>query len=275
MDSRTQLAALRGAAHEHRTQAEAGSTARAERFYDSQMLDRLNLKMREFVARQEMMFLSTADADGHCDSTFRAGPPGFVIVLSEHQLAWPEYRGNGVLASVSNISDNGHAGLLFLDFFRDIIGLHVNGRADVVADLDLRSLYPDLPRDEQPGRRPECWIVIDVEEAYVHCRKHIPQLAKRDRQRSWGTDEARAKGSDFFGVTAERAATAEGTVTECTVSAEGTVTAEGAVTAEYAAVTDDTAAIEPVHAAEHGYALERESATSTPPPTNRWWRRRR
>ncbi len=210
MDSRTQLAALRGSAHEHRTQAEAGSAVRAERFYDSQMLDRLNVRMREFVARQEMMFLSTADADGHCDSTFRAGPPGFVAVLSEHQLAWPEYRGNGVLASVSNISDNGHAGLLFLDFFRDIIGLHVNGRADLVADVDLRSLHPDLPRDEQPGRRPECWIVIDVEEAYVHCRKHIPQLAKRDRQRSWGTDEARAKGSDFFGVTPTARPTATG-----------------------------------------------------------------
>jgi predicted pyridoxine 5'-phosphate oxidase superfamily flavin-nucleotide-binding protein len=229
MDARTQLAAARGSAHEHRIQAETGSVARAQRFYDSQMLDRLNARMREFVARQEMMFLSTADADGHCDSTFRAGPPGFVAVLSDHQLAWPEYRGNGVMASVSNISDNGHAGLLFLDFFRDIIGLHVNGRADLVEDADLRSLHPDLPRDEQPGRRPERWIVIDVEEAYVHCRKHIPQLAKRDRQRVWGTDDARSKGSDFFGVTAERARTAE-----CAVTALSALTAERAVATERA-----------------------------------------
>ena len=256
MDSRTQLAALRGSAHEHRTQADAGSAVRAERFYDSQMLDRLNVRMREFVARQEMMFLSTADADGHCDSTFRAGPPGFVAVLSEHQLAWPEYRGNGVLASVSNISDNGHAGLLFLDFFRDIIGLHVNGRADLVADVDLRSLHPDLPRDEQPGRRPERWIVIDVEEAYVHCRKHIPQLAKRDRQRSWGTDEARAKGSDFFGVTADRAAAADRAAT-----ADGADTTDRAVTAENAA------------AAEEAASAERVPTTSAQPPTSRWWRR--
>jgi len=155
-----------------------------------------------------MMFLSTADADGHCDSTFRAGSPGFVVVLGDRRLAWPEYRGNGVMASISNISDNGNAGLLFLDFFRDIIGLHVNGRASVASDTDLRALHPDLTSDDLPGRRPERWIVIDVEEAYVHCRKHIPQLAKRDRQRVWGTDDARSKGSDFFGVGADRAVAA-------------------------------------------------------------------
>ena len=134
-----------------------------------------------------------------------ATPAGFVAVLNDHRIAWPEYRGNGVLASVSNISDNGNAGLLFLDFFHDIIGLHVNGRASLADDAELRSLHPDLPVDDQPGRRAERWVVIDVEEAYVHCRKHIPHLAKRDRQRVWGTDDARSKGSVFFGVAAERA----------------------------------------------------------------------
>jgi uncharacterized protein len=210
MDARTTLSVLRhpaawGSAAERRTQAAAGTIARAQRFYDTQMLDRLNTKMRQFIGAQEMMFLSTADADGHCDSTFRAGAPGFVVVLSDRQIAWPEYRGNGVMASVSNITDNGNAGLLFLDFFRDIIGLHVNGRAEIASDAELRALHPDLPSDDVPGRRAERWIVIDVEEAYVHCRKHIPQLAERDRQRVWGTDDARAKGSDFFGVMADRA----------------------------------------------------------------------
>jgi len=154
-----------------------------------------------------MVFVATADANGHCDATFRAGPPGFVVVLSAGRLAWPEYRGNGVLASLGNISENPHAGLLFVDFFRDVIGLHVNGYATVVDDRELRAAYPDLPTDQVPGRRPECWVTLDVVEAYVHCRKHIPRLAKVPRkQRAWGTDDARSKGGDFFGVAAARGA---------------------------------------------------------------------
>jgi predicted pyridoxine 5'-phosphate oxidase superfamily flavin-nucleotide-binding protein len=204
MDARTALSVFGGSTAERRMQEAAGSAQRAQRFYDTHMLDRLNAKMRDFVARQEMMFLSTADAAGNCDSTFRAGPPGFVVVLDDRRLAWPEYRGNGVMASVGNITDNGHAGLLFVDFFRDIIGLHVNGLARIAADADLRASYPDLPIDAMPGRRPERWVVVDVEEAYVHCRKHIPQLVKRERPRVWGTDDTRSKGGDFFDVAATR-----------------------------------------------------------------------
>jgi predicted pyridoxine 5'-phosphate oxidase superfamily flavin-nucleotide-binding protein len=189
-----------GSVTERLIQTEYGTAERAGRFYDAQVLDHLNARMREFVGRQEMMFLSTADAAGHCDSTFRAGPPGFVTVLSAVEVAWPEYRGNGVMASLANITDNAHAGLLFVDFFRDVIGLHVNGRARIVADGELRAAHPELPADPIPGRRAERWVKVGVQEAYVHCRKHIPQLIKIPRQRAWGGDDSRAKGGDFFHV---------------------------------------------------------------------------
>jgi len=216
MDGATHLEVLVGSAGERQLQEATGSRARAQRFYDAQMLDRLNGRMRAFIGRQEMMFLSTADGSGHCDSTFRAGPPGFVAVLSERQVAWPEYRGNGVMASAGNITENANAGLLFVDFFRDVIGLHVNGRATIVDDEELRLLHPDLPGDAVPGRRPERWAVVDVEEAYVHCRKHIPHLAKippatAASRRAWGTDDAVRKGGDFFGVTASREAERDAT----------------------------------------------------------------
>lgn len=214
----TEVAKAAGSATERRMQTEFGTQVRAQRFYDNQMLDYLNEQMREFVARQEMMFVSTANADGDCDSTFRAGPPGFIAVLDDRRVAWPEYRGNGVLASLANIADNPHAGLLFVDFFRDIIGLHVNGRAEIVDDEMIRAEQPDLQPDSVPGRRSERWVVVNVEEAYVHCRKHIPRLAKRPSQRSWGVDDARAKGGDFFGVAASRAA-ASGTSAAANMSA--------------------------------------------------------
>jgi uncharacterized protein len=226
-----------GSAGEHLLQQRHGTGERAARFYDQQMLDRLNVPMIEFVGRMEFMFVATSDSRGECDCTFRAGPPGFVQVLDERRVAWPEYRGNGVMASVGNIAENAHVGLLFIDFFRDVIGLHINGSATVADDAAMRAAYPDLPVDlvpgpaapgvrseatredvasevpapvrakasasgTAPGRRAERWVVVEIEEAYIHCAKHIPRLAKVPRVRAWGTDDVRRKGGDFFGASA-------------------------------------------------------------------------
>ncbi|WP_030665448.1 pyridoxamine 5'-phosphate oxidase family protein [Streptomyces rimosus] len=194
-------------------QQRMGTTERADRFYDDQVLDHLNPRMREFVGRQEMFFLATADRNGECDSTFRAGPPGFVQVLDERTLAYPEYRGNGVMASIGNISENPNLGILMIDFTRDRIGLHVNGRARVVMDDEMRERHPYLPVDPVPGRRAQLWVEVAVEETYIHCAKHIPHLQKVPRQtsgsRAWGTDDAKRKGGDFFGAAAEAASRRE------------------------------------------------------------------
>jgi uncharacterized protein len=200
VDETGDLVVLPGSAGEREVQQRYGSVERAERFYRQQMLDRLNERMREFVARQEMLFVSTSDGQGECDCTFRAGPPGFVRVLDERRITWPEYRGNGVHASIGNLHENGHVGLLFMDFFRDVIGLHVNGRATVVEDDRMRALRDEPATDPVPGRRPERWVLVDVVEAYIHCAKHIPRLLKLPRDRAWGTDDVRRKGGDFFDV---------------------------------------------------------------------------
>ncbi|WP_204165904.1 pyridoxamine 5'-phosphate oxidase family protein [Streptomyces sp. NEAU-S7GS2] len=196
-----------GSDGEHLVQQRLGTTERADRFYGDQVLDHLNVRMQEFVARQEMFFLATADRHGECDSTFRAGPPGFVRVLDDRTLAYPEYRGNGVMASIGNISENPRLGILMIDFTRDRIGLHINGRARVVLDEEMRAQHAGLPVDPVPGRRAQLWVTVEVEEAYIHCAKHIPHLQKVPAQqrgaRAWGTDDSKRKGGDFFGAAAE------------------------------------------------------------------------
>jgi predicted pyridoxine 5'-phosphate oxidase superfamily flavin-nucleotide-binding protein len=201
--------ALPGSRGEHQLQERSATTERARSFYGRQVLDHLNVKMREFITRQEMVFVSTSDATGECDCSFRAGPGGFVQVIDDRSLAYPEYRGNGVMASMGNITENGHVGLLFIDFFADIIGLHVNGRATLVENDEVLA-RPDVPAamheagSARNGRRPERWVWITVEEAYIHCSKHIPWLEKRDKRIYWGTDDARKKGGDYFGAARER-----------------------------------------------------------------------
>ncbi len=198
-----------GSSGEHALQERLGTTERANRFYDDQVCDHLLPSMVEFIGRMGMMFVATADGRGECDSSLRAGPEGFLVVLDDRHVAYPEYRGNGVMASLGNIEENPHVGLLMIDFAEDLIGLHVNGSARVVGDEVLRDERPDLPVDPVPGRRAQLWVVVEVEEAYIHCRKHIPRLVPAERARSWGTDAVRPKGGDFFGAAARRTAPAD------------------------------------------------------------------
>ncbi|MGZ4593378.1 MAG: pyridoxamine 5'-phosphate oxidase family protein [Actinomycetes bacterium] len=189
-----------GSGGEHRLQERLGTTDRADRFYDDQVLDHLNPQMRDFVRRQQMMFLATADAAGECDNTLRAGPPGFLQVVDARTLAWPEFRGNGVMASLGNISENPHVGLLMVDFVRDTVGLHVNGRARLVdaEDMAAAGLVPASPA----GRTTRLWVRVDVVEAYIHCSKHIPRLAEAAADDS--ATVRRAKTTDYFGAAAAR-----------------------------------------------------------------------
>jgi uncharacterized protein len=191
---------LPGSSGEHALQCAWGTQDRARRFYRDQVRARLLPEMMQFVARMEMAFLATADAGGECDASLRTGPPGFIHVLDDTRVVLPEYRGNGVHASLGNITENPHVGLLMVDFVRDLIGLHVNGRARVLSDAQVRGTWPDLPTDGAPGRRARHWLLVEVEEAYVHCRKHIPRMEIVPRHRAWGSDDPARKGGDYFGA---------------------------------------------------------------------------
>ena len=190
-----------GSEGERILQKKVGSENKASAFYDKQMLDYLNPYMRKFILKQEMVFIATADSKGECDCSFRAGKQGFVRILNEKMLLCPEYRGNGVMASMGNILENSHIGMTFIDFFENTIGLHVNGKAKIVENDELladKTLDGVANSIQEKGTAPERWILITVEEAYIHCSKHIPHLKKLDKKIHWGTDKETHKGGDFF-----------------------------------------------------------------------------
>jgi hypothetical protein len=206
-------AALPGSDGEHDLQAKFDKSLQALAFYKHRVLEQLNPAMREFIARQEMMFVGSADRDGNADASFRAGHANFVKVLDEHTLAYPEFRGNGVMSSMGNISENPHVGLMFIDFVKDRIGLHVNGSARIVEHPEFVQLLKDRWASDavladsmltdligkDPGNL-ERWVIVSVDEAYMHCSKHIPLMRKVEREVAWGTDDLHAKGGDYFGA---------------------------------------------------------------------------
>lgn len=193
-----------GSEGEHALQDKYGTRKRALKFYDKQVINHLSPVMQEFIAKQEVMFIATADSHGECDCSARFGKPGFARVINKEFLIFPEYRGNGVLASQGNIVENPHIGIIFVDFFETTVGLHVNGSARVIDNHQLSDVIEELPQDimeemQQEGKKkPERWIMIEVEEAYIHCSKHVPLMKKLDKRIDWGTDNVAAKGGDFF-----------------------------------------------------------------------------
>ena len=195
-----------GSSGEGILQERYGTTQRAEQFYRNQVTGRLTAEMTEFIERMEMAFIATSDDSGECDCSFRAGPAGFIMVLDDQTIAYPEYRGNGVMASLGNVLQNPHIGILLIDFSRDLIGLHVNGEASIITPERMAELDGDRPEGGPSGRRPVQWVLVHVTEAYVHCSKHIPKLVPQSRVRHWGTDNPRHKGGDYFGAAASRTA---------------------------------------------------------------------
>ncbi len=198
-----------GAGGERILQEHYGTVQRAQQFYQTQVTSQLTPVMQQFIQRMEMAFIATSDGSGQCDCSFRAGPAGFIRVLDDQTIAYPEYRGNGVLASLGNMLENPHIGIFLADFTHDLIGLHVNGEASLVTPARMLEFDLNIPGSGPGGRQPVQWVLVHVTEAFIHCSKHIPKMIPQSRVRHWGTDNPRHKGNDFFGTAASKPAAAQ------------------------------------------------------------------
>ena len=201
-------------AGERALQAKYGKTTHALAFYKHQVIDHLNDAMRAFISRMEMVFLATAGATGECHASFRAGHAGFVKALDARTLIYPEYRGNGMVSSLANISENPHVALMFVDFSADQIGLHINGRARILENDELLEFLKQHPASEivfkdavlsdimnSDGGHLERWVILSITRAFVHCSKHIPPMARLDHEIQWGVKtEPHLHGGDYFAV---------------------------------------------------------------------------
>lgn len=162
-----------------------GTQKKAKAFYEKIQRDYLTEKMVDYIDKQQMAFISTSDAEGNCNASFRKGGKGFVRVLDEKTIIYPEYTGNGVFANIGNIYENPKISLMFIDFLETQLGLHINGSADIVKNEDMcLMLGIDEERKtkllEEENNKSIMWIKITVEEAYLHCSKHIPHMMLKE-----------------------------------------------------------------------------------------------
>ena len=126
--------------------------------------DHLTPLMIEYLARSAFYVLATANADGTCDVSPRGDAAGAVRVLDERTVLLPDRPGNRRMDSLRNILSNPHVGLLFVIPPVDET-LRINGRAMITQDSDL------LATMQMRGKTPKLSILVDVDEAYMHCAR--------------------------------------------------------------------------------------------------------
>jgi PPOX class probable FMN-dependent enzyme len=138
------------------------------------VLRRLDGHCRKFISLSPFVCLGTSSEDG-ADVSPRGDRPGFVHVLDDATLALPDWRGNNRIDSLVNVVANPRVGMLFLIPGVDET-LRVNGRCEVTTDPSI------LARWEVNGNHPRSALIIEVEEAFLHCGKALI------RSRLWHDD---------------------------------------------------------------------------------------
>jgi predicted pyridoxine 5'-phosphate oxidase superfamily flavin-nucleotide-binding protein len=162
----------------------AGSRRLQDKFDTRRLADRLHERFvqravidagdRAFIERMDMFFLATADAEGRPQCSYKGGDPGFVRVLDERTLAFPNYDGNGMYLSMGNLLVTPHVGMLFIDFTAKAPSrLRVNGVASIDPDDPLAPTWPGA----------QFVVRVAASEVFPNCPRYIHRMALVERSR--------------------------------------------------------------------------------------------
>jgi predicted pyridoxine 5'-phosphate oxidase superfamily flavin-nucleotide-binding protein len=125
---------------------------------------------RDFMEARDMFFIATADEEGRTNCSYKGGEPGFVRVVDEHTIAFPNYDGNGMYLSMGNLLKNPNVGLLFIDF-ENQHRMRLNGTASIDEHDPLMREYPEA----------QFIVRVRAREVFPNCPRYIHkyQLVER------------------------------------------------------------------------------------------------
>lgn len=125
---------------------------------------------RQLIESAPFFFLATASAES-VDCSFKGGAPGFVRVVGEREIAWPDYDGNRMYRSLGNLAVNDRVGLLFLrldgePFDGSAARMRINGRARIDDSAEAIAGLPGAKR----------LIRVTAEHIFPNCPRYIPRM---------------------------------------------------------------------------------------------------
>ena len=141
-----------------------------------EMGEMIDENLAAFIAGVRSFYLATASKDGQPYIQHRGGPPGFLHVAGERQLAFADFKGNRQFITTGNLAENPKAYIFLMDYAHRQ-RIKIWGTARVVegdAELEAR-LIPEGYR-----ARPEQVILFEVAAWDSNCPQHIPQMFHAD-----------------------------------------------------------------------------------------------
>ncbi len=147
-------------------------TRRLADHFGQRATETIGQAQKEFIEKVDMFFLATCDHRGLPTCSYKGGDPGFVRVLDDRWLAFPNYDGNGKFQSMGNLLKNPNVGMLFVDF---------GGQRR----LRLQGIASILDEDELIDQYPEAQFIVRVQatEVYGNCPRYVHKYELVERSR--------------------------------------------------------------------------------------------
>lgn len=156
--------------HARALQDEYDTRRLADRLADVKVHDRFTEDDRAFIGALDMFFLASVDAAGQPTCSYKGGDPGFVAVVNDMTLVFPNYDGNGMYLSMGNVDATHRVGMLFIDFERQR-RMRVDGTAERFIDDALLARYPGA----------QFLVRVHAGRIYPNCPRYIHKYALLER----------------------------------------------------------------------------------------------
>ncbi len=139
--------------------------SQADRLDEAMVHDTISEADKAFIERMDMFFMASVDDRGRVNNSYKGGELGFVRVIDDRTIAFPNYDGNGMYLSMGNVSANGQVGLLFIDFEHQR-RIRFNGVAAIDAGDPLMAEFPGA----------EFIVRVRAREVFANCPRYIHEM---------------------------------------------------------------------------------------------------
>ncbi|RAJ02880.1 hypothetical protein DET54_10173 [Paenibacillus pabuli] len=146
--------------------------------------------VQHFLSMSPLFFLSTSDSLSKRDVSPRGDEAGFVKVLDQYRLVYPERPGNRRIDSLLNILSNPGVGMIFLIPGMNEV-LRINGRASITKDEKF------IASMGWSGKTIGAAVIVDVEECFIHCPRAFKQAGIWSSE-TWVDKESLPSTSEMF-----------------------------------------------------------------------------
>ena len=152
-------------------QAANGSAGLYDKAGAHRRFDRFGPNEEAFIAARDSFYMASVSETGWPYVQHRGGPAGFIKVIDDQTLAFPDFRGNRQYISLGNTKANDRVALIMVDYPH-------RARLKLYAHIEARDLAADPALAEKlmlPGYRavPERAFLLHLDAFDWNCPQHI------------------------------------------------------------------------------------------------------